>query len=351
MLDRENDDRTLPALPSSQVSAITLPDSLGPDPSFAGDVVDAYPERGNLYRLQVSPQTPRLYLTVQQMADKRREIVRFRSARGATPVQPSVKNMKRALPSLMVDRAKAAGFKMATRDSLIPRIVDSDANLVPQASRRSAPKASGLGIYPAYDLQVLFFGGAYFLCVDHHILVRNGYTLSEVTKHDSQFRLEPSQRVFVRTDETWQAAKFLSADENGVRVALADGDELTTQQTALMPDLTRQQIARLAPLFGIDAGDLERLIKQLSFLTTANAPLARLDACSDLVRRLGEAAFPATEGRVTVALDMTPAALRPPYFVVGRDLAEPEIALDHVDRSKRSRDIISGLKREAVWRI
>ena len=65
--------------------------------------------------------------------------------------------------------------------------------------------------------------------------------------------------------------------------------------------------------------------------------------CTQFASKLAKDVFPLNADGIVVQLDSTPAVLCPPDFELGFDLEDPSIALDHVDRSKRSRSVLRGL--------
>ncbi len=75
----------------------------------------------------------------------------------------------------------------------------------------------------------------------------------------------------------------------------------------------------------------------------ADAPRARLQACTDFAHELHDNVFPINAEAICIALRPEPASLRPPTFFVGKDLTEPSIAFDHVDHSKRAAGVLEGL--------
>jgi hypothetical protein len=161
--------------------------------------------------------------------------------------------------------------------------------------------------------------------------------------------MNPSQRVFFRNGDGWSAGRLIGSNDQSCNIALPSGGTIISAKQDVAPELTRTQIAVLAPTFGIKAQDIESFIKRNSFLTIANAPRARLDACNEFIQQLAQNIFPIVDGEITIHLETVPASLRPPHFVVEKDFEEPTVAFDHTDRSKRAQDILSGLTRFGAY--
>lgn len=306
----------------------------------AGLVIDAYPERANLFELAFEQVPAQLYVAKRPVNGKTREEMRFTAGDGATAVTASVGNLRRALQSAILEALQEQGYRVRTRFALV---VDTSENHAP------APARKGLQIYPAFKINVLAIGGRYYLCIDHQLVVRASISLASLLKVKPELSLDIAQRAMVRLGDDWGEGRLLAVDAGQGRLALDSGDEVTIAAHDIFPRLTRTQVAQMAPKLGISADALERTIKQLSFLTVADAPRARLDACTAFARQIADGAFPIRRGAVTVALLPTPAVLRPPAFALGRDLTEPAVAFDHVDRSKRAADILTGLERFGAY--
>lgn len=221
-------------------------------------------------------------------------------------------------------------------------MVNTETNYAP-------PGGSGLRIHPAFDLRVLYFGGYFYLCLDHRLIVRSVLSLASLLQRDRSLRLEPGQRVLVRGADGWSEARLSTADPEGYALSIGDGADVHVPMDQIFPDLSRSQIARLAPALGVSAQDLERSVKQLSYLTVANAPRARLSASTEFAGRLAKDVFPVVEGSTTIALDPAPATLRPPAFSLANDLIEADVSFDRVDRAKRGRDIVGGLTKFGAY--
>lgn len=295
-------------------------------------ILDAYPERANLYKLTLEPVPATLYHVRETVGEAAHEKVYFFHVSGATVRTPSVSDVRRAIQSTLMAALGRAGYKV--RDKF-PLIVDT--------ARNFAPAGTSLQIYTAFDQTVMYFGGTYYLCLDHHLVVRAALSLSSLTAIDETLQLPAAQRVLFRSNGEWNEDRWIGSDGGDGRLTLNTGDAVVVAHKDIFPALTRPQVTRLAPILGVDAQHLERTIKQLSYLTTANAPRARLDACTQFAARLARDVFPVVTQGTTLHLDPTPAVLRPPDFVSGQDLHEVEVAFDHADRSKRARDILVGL--------
>src|SRR5258707_8662479 len=185
---------------------------------------------------------------------------------------------------------------------------------------------------------------AYYLCLDHQLVVRSVLSLSKLVGLDRSPRLLSGQRVLMRLNGTdWREGKLVSSDSHSCHLQLPSGEEITVTAADVFPDLNRSQIASIAPALGIQPSELERCIKQYSFLTVANAPRARLEACSRFAALLSNKVFPIRAAQIEIKLDAKPVTLSPPEFFLGRDLEEPKVSFDHVDRSRRSKETLSGL--------
>lgn len=126
-----------------------------------------------------------------------------------------------------------------------------------------------------------------------------------------------------------------------------DGTELNVivPPDLVLPNLAREDIARLATRTGADAADLERRLKERALLTVSQPAKARLQLAADFAAYIAETCFPIREGAFTVSIDPQPARFAPPRFDVRRDLNDPSIALDREDVSRRAGSILDGLSR------
>lgn len=304
----------------------------GPDTE---SIIDLYPVHANLYLLPVQPLPTTLYSVRREEAGRFREEIRFAPVANAVPVDADARYIRWALRGRFLSALSRTGFHVdSERFSDIVR--DTKKNLARQKSLR---------IYPAYEFRILDIGGRFFLCIDHHLKTQLTLSLRALRASNRSFLPYPDQRVFWRrsSGEEWVEAAFALARPNGCDIMLSSGERVEALPNDIVPCLSREQILRMAPALGVSTNDLERTIKQFSFLTGADAPRARLDACSDFVRRLSHEVFPIRDGRTTIGLDPVPAKIRPPVFSVARDLAEPTLAFDHVDQTRRAKDISKGL--------
>lgn len=294
--------------------------------------VEAYPTRANLYPLTLSPEPTRLFLVRERVGGREHHDIFLDEIVGATVVEPTPFNMRRAIRRLALAALEEAGFKVSSQ---FPLVVDTSRNL--------APPQTTLTIHPAFDLRVLSFGTNYYLCLNHRLIVRVPLKLAQIADLDSTFQLQPSQRALVRTQGRWEFARFTTIGTETCELVLTGGGEIEVAPDEIVPQLTYPQILRLAPHLGIEAGDLERKLKQLALLTVAKAPLARFDVCTEFAQKVADLAFPFTEGATVLSVDPEPAVLRPPRFVLVDNIQEAELSFDHVDQTKRARNIVEGL--------
>jgi hypothetical protein len=200
-----------------------------------------------------------------------------------------------------------------------------------------------LQIFSSFDWQILYFNSHYYLCLDHRLVVRATLALARLLQLDSSLGFVPGQRLYFKLDGEWDEGKLVNIDPDSARLVRLNGAEAVVAAEDVYPDLTRNQIVQLAPKLRLTASELERCIKQLSFLTISDPARARLDACSDFAAQLTFNVFPLSEGDVSIELEPIAATLRPPRFSIGKDLKEPNVSFDHVDQTKRAQIILSGL--------
>lgn len=299
---------------------------------------EAYPEKANLYQFVFSHPPTELYVLEEEHLGKLRERVLFTSAPGAIAVVPESADIRRALRSSLLVHLRNAGYRV--KDSFL-QVINTTVNY--------ASEWPFLRIHPAFNLRVLLFGGDYWLCVDHQLVLQSRVTLAGIETYNKSLHMNPAQRVIFRQNEKFSAGRLISLDSDSCSIALPDGSTTISMKRDVAPELTRSQIASLAPSFGISAQDIESVVKRNSFLTISNAPRARLDACTEFVQQILQGLFPIVEGELTIGLVSTPASLRPPHFVVEKNFTEPMVAFDHADQSKRARDIVSGLTKFGVY--
>jgi hypothetical protein len=298
-------------------------------------VVDVYPEHANLYPLAVHPWPAVLYVLKARDGTRSREEVHFAEISGSVAVEAAPNYIRRALRGQIIAGARKAEIPVKLR-----RFSD----LFVDTSQKLSSKKH-LRIFPAFEFRVVSVSDRYFLCIDYHLKTQVTLPLGELRKSSEGFSLQRDQRVFWRPAPVneWKECVFLDETASGCLLALPDGQTITVSNDDVVPYLTREQTLELAPSLGIPASDLEQTIKRFSFLTGANAPRARLDACTEFVWRLSQRVFPIRDGAIEIGLEPSPAKIRPPVFAIAKDLAEPVIAFDHVDRARRAKDIARGL--------
>jgi hypothetical protein len=311
------------------------------DATNSGRVIDAYPERANLFALTIDSMPKELYKTEREEKGKVREDISFENVAGSRPVTPSLKNLRQALRRCFVSAIKGAGYKVTHREL---QVVRTDTNLAPVRTPDSP-----LEIYSSFDWRVLSIGGNWYLGLDHRLVVRAAMYLPKLRARFPALHLNPSQRVLFQFNGEWDDGRLLETEGDDCRVLLYTGDEVTVPAKDVVPELTRAQIVQLAPALKVSANELERAIKQFSMLTVANAPRARLDACVEFATQVAEHVFPLSEAGMTIHLNPNAAVLRPPRFAVGKDLEDPDASFDHVDQTKRASIIFDGLTRFGAY--
>jgi hypothetical protein len=296
---------------------------------------DIYPERANLYPLIIDSKIDELYLLRHESSNSRvREELYFKEVEGSIKVEPSPYNLRRAITRSILESIQRGEHRVSRKF-----------NTVINVERNYAPRGTPLRIYPSFKLRVFDVNNIFYLCVDHQLVVRARLSLAALVQKDPSFRPNQSQRVLLRAsgEGGWDEAYLAEYDSDSCKLVLLDGGELMASTNEVYPELTRSQVNDLAPKLGVKASDLERLIKQYSFLISRNAPRARLAACTEFVEELSTTSFPIKEGEVTLHIESNPVAIRPPSFITGKSLQEPLVSFDHVDRSKRGQDISKGL--------
>src|SRR5438270_8401291 len=113
------------------------------------NVIDAYPERANLYPLALNRLPRKLYEVQKTIKGKTREEVYLKPVAGVQPTEPTVRNMRRALTRCIIEGLERAGYKLSRLGS---KVVKTDINYAPAAGR-------ALKIYSAFRLQILYIGG------------------------------------------------------------------------------------------------------------------------------------------------------------------------------------------------
>lgn len=296
-------------------------------------IVESYPERGNLYRLTLDPMPTELYLAREVVKGKFLEKKTFISISGSTSIVPSTHNICITLQNTILEALQHAGYPPVKKKFAL--VADTNTNY--------APEKKSLRIYPAFQSRVLCFNDCYWLCLDHQLIVRSVMSLDFLERLNATFSLDSLQRVIFRNQDGWDEGKWIRADFGGCYLSLLTGEEVKIAKQDIVPHLTRTQIIQVAPLIGVRAQDLERTIKQLSFLTISNAPRARLDACTEFAERISQQIFPLKVGNTAIHLNPSPATLRPPHFVLNKNFEEVAVSFDHIDSSKRAQNILAGL--------
>ncbi len=224
---------------------------------------ESYPERANVYLLTLDPMPTELYLTRETVKGRIREKRSFRFIPGAASMLPSPRNICTALQSTLLEALQSAGYTVREKFTLV---VDTKVNY--------APDKKSLRIYPAFRPRIMHFGDCYWLCLDHRLIVRSVMSLAFLERLHTTFSLDASQRVIFRSrdGDGWEEGKWIQAGSEECHLALPTGEEVKVARQDIVPYLTKIQIAQIASLFGVNAQQLERTVKQLSFLTVANVP-------------------------------------------------------------------------------
>jgi hypothetical protein len=273
-----------------------------------------------------------LYDVHEEERGRKRRRTYFKPSGDSVPIEARPREVTYALRNSLISALKQAGYRLRDRFAMV---VDTSTNY--------APRDSHLDIYPAFTLDVLEFNGQFYLCMDHQLVIRAKLTLASLTRQDIGFQPEAVQRVAFRADSDWTGGELVELGRDESVLKLEAGGEILVSNRAIVPTLSRQQLVALAPKLGIDTRRLEEQTKRLSFLTSSGAALARLSSCTAFAERLARDIFPLIEGEISVQLEPKPVVLRPPAFVLGKDLVEPNVAFDRLDRTKRTRDILRGL--------
>src|ERR1700730_8401200 len=302
--------------------------------SSTSNTIDIYPLRANLYPLSLSPRPHFVYEWRHEVDGKVHEEASLEPIADATKTPATVWNISRALKRMILTGFKSEEYRVSRKS---PKVI--------KVERNYAPSGSQLQIYPSFELRILCFNDNYYLGVDHHLVVRAVLSLATLLTKDNSLQLNPGQRALIKLErgEAWDEGRVIKSESGNCHLTLLNNEEVVMSEKVVYPELTRTQIAQLAPALGVRAEELERNIKQYSFLTVKDAPRARLHACTEFAEDLSQSLFPIAAGKITVRLESFPAVLRPPSFVVGSDLQEPSVCFDHVDRTKRGKDILKGL--------
>lgn len=302
-------------------------------------VIDIYTERGNLYPLSIDPipATPREVASPERGRTRRRLYLDGREQ--GTEVSATPDRIARAVKRKLVEALKGAGFRLSRDENFL-----SDTR-----NGRVDSRTPFLREVPSYRLRVMEVGEDLYLCLNHHLHLKNCFQLARLREIDPDLALRPSQQVFVRDEGDWVDARFVEEASDGCRVAVLDAEgaeiEVVVPTATVLPELGREQVAQLAGHTGQRTSELEQRLKRLSLLTVPRPPEARLQLVTDFVAYVAERCFPLVEGTHTITVDPTPARLMPPRFDLRRDLTDPQVALDYVDATKRAGDILGGLSR------
>src|ERR1043165_8033295 len=230
-------------------------------------IIDAYPERANLFALTINSIPKELYRTEREDHGKTREDISFEKVPESKPVASSIKNLRQALRRCFVSGIKSAGYKIGHREL---KVVRTDNNLAPVKTADSP-----LEIYSSFDWRMLFLNGNWYLGLDHRLVVRAAMYLPKLRARFPALHLNPSQRVLFQLNGEWDEGRLLEAGGDDCRLILYTGEEVTVPAKDVVPELTRAQVIQLAPALKVSANELECAIKQFSMLTVANAPRAR----------------------------------------------------------------------------
>ncbi len=203
-------------------------------------VIEAYPERANLYRLTLEPEPARLYAIRGEVHGETREEIYFAPVGGAKVVDQSIGNMRRALQGTILAALRRTGYTLSAR---FPLVVDT--------SMDYAPGGKSLQIHPAFNLRIMCFAGSYFMCLDHQLVVRSVLSLASLTKKCSTFQLSTSQRLVVRVHDEWREGILVDLGSDTCRISLISGEDADVPGVDVIPRLTRTQISTLAPPCGM----------------------------------------------------------------------------------------------------
>lgn len=306
-------------------------------------VIEAYPHRANLYRLTITPHPTTLYKVrvVSQENGKTREEYHFDPIAAGEAVDAEMYLVCWALRRAILAALISCGYKVNHDDIRRPLVTD--------APLPTSVGNNKLQIYSAFELRVLHFSQAYYLCLDHHLVERVKLSLADIATKGISMSYLPKQRVLYKHEGGWREGQLISTDVTETRIVLPDGSHIAVPSPSVVPRLANTQIAQLAPVLDVKRTDLDGILKKLSFLTIENAARARLDASNEFAEKIARRAFPIVEEPATVTIDPYPAALRPPHFEVNTDLVEAAIALDHTDHSKRATNTRKGLLRFGAY--
>jgi hypothetical protein len=294
--------------------------------------IEVYPERANLYALDLSPMPKELYLQRSEIDGEAVETIHFQHTPGSQIVEASVRNIRRALTTAILAVLPSGEFRTGDRDEII---VDTSENFT--------PGPTSLQIYRSFLLRVMHFKNRYYLCINHRLKVRSVFSLARLADHGYELPLHSSQRALFKEDDEWWDGHLASIEGEYCHIKLKGGIEKVLPLKSVIPRLTRSQVSGLAPAIDVNPRLLEQMVKDLSFLTSENAPLERLAACNNFAERIAESAFPILDGRIVLDIDPRPAVLKSPEFSLGGKLEEAQVVFNRTDQTKRAKDILKGL--------
>lgn len=330
--------------PSQAFDTALQPAPTGQGYRSTATTVDIYTEHANLFPLTVDPVPQTLYELTTQLRGRSREQVYLSWQEPGIEVAASPPRLARALKRAVVDAFRAAGFKVSRDEEFVY-------DTRQQRRERGAPFLVPL---PAYRFRVLHVGDDLYLCLNHHLVLKNADHLGRLRQLDPLLALRAGQRVHVRDDaDGWAQGRFIEEAGDFCRVAVLGDDgaevEVVVPPALILPELGRDEIVGLAERTGTRATDLERRLKERALLTVSQPAEVRLQLATDFAAYLAERCFPLREGPHTVQLDPRPSRLVPPRFSLRRDLSDPRIALDREDASRRAASILEGLSRYGTY--
>ncbi len=333
--------------------------------SESSRIIEAYPLRGNLYRLTITPLPTTLYKVsvASESTGKTYEEYHFAPIADCEEVNAERHLIRWALRRTILAALTDAGYHVNedrfTRPLVTDTLLRSPVEQIQENKGRRATSttiaarrpvdAKKLHIYSAFEVSVLDFSREYYLCLDHRLVERVALSLAAIAGQGVSMHYLPKQRVLYKLGDGWHEGRLLATTDGMTRIMVDDGSEIAVPSMQVSPRLSHTQIIQLAPAFGVTKDELERVLKQLALLTITNAPRVRLDAGTEFADKAAHAAFPIIAGSVVITLDAHPAALKPPAFDVGADLEEAAIALDHTDHSKRASNTRQGLLRFGAY--
>lgn len=296
--------------------------------------IDLFPQRANLYPLSIDSFPKKLFMLKRKEGNKIKEDIFFEEKEDSETVAPTPKNIRRALRQAFLSGLKNANLPVHSRSL---NVINRANNFAPQTAQHA------LQIYSSFDWRIISFGEKFYLCLDHRLMIRSILTLNSLQKAFPSLALNPSQRLFFKQDNEWQEGNFIETDGNNTQLVSLSESKLNISDSDILPVLTKAQIMQIAPSLKLNPSELEKTIKRYSFLTNANAPLARLDACNQFACHLTYNAFPITAGNSVIELNPEAVTLRSPEFIVEKNLIEPQVSFDHIDQTKRAKIILKGL--------